>query len=251
MSSQDDLHSLTKKIATLQSEVSLLGEVVSDMQRQNRDHRERPTSTSHTRELLTRNAVALCEPVFVGPTRFMSGIDIGERSLTRLGIPTYGTSNKDDDQPPASLSQTEDTLNYAFWKECTVNEVERLIQIFEEEVGIVYPCIDSSIFTLHASRIIQWGSRPDIDMLESDANIDIKSGGFGITDFFLAKIAIATAIVADKDGIDSRRTMIMESVERSVSRILKPAGTLKDLQLLVALVSLANQASCLFERSHI
>lgn len=237
--SQDDLHSLTEKVATLQRQLSLLGEAVSDMQPQSRDHRQRPTS--HTHELHIRNAKTLYEPVFVGPTRFTSSIDIGERSLTRLGIPTYGTANKDDHQQASAPSSQgeEGTLDSAFWQQCTVDEVERLIQIFEEEVGIVYPCMDSSTFRLHASRIIQWGSRPDADMLGSDANTGFKSGGFGLTDFSLAKVATATAIIADKDGIDSRSTIIMESVERSVSRILKPAATLKDLQLLVALVSLA------------
>lgn len=214
--------------------MSLLADTVSDMKSQMHLHdRQSQTSSSHQGHV---KVIAPKEAGFVGPTRSAFSIEIGERSLTRMGIPTYDEANgvSDPQSPESSSANAEDTLNVDFWQRCTVDEVHRLISIFEEEVGVVYPCFESTSLASQAAHILRWGRRGEVEDAPSP---EVTNKEFGLKDFQLAKVAIATAIVTEEQGKNDHSNVMVESVERSVSRILKPASNLKDLQLLAALVS--------------
>lgn len=231
----DDVPTLSRKLASLQRDMALLTDTVSDMKSQ-MHHLDRHSQTSSSQQGHNK-VIAPKEAGFVGPTRSAFSIEIGERSLTRMGIPTYDEANgASDPQSPESSSANADdsTLNADFWRRCTVDEVNRLISIFEEEVGVVYPCFDSTSLAAQAVHILRWGRRGEVEDAPSP---EVTSREFGLKDFQLAKVAIATAIVTEEQGKNDHSNVMVESVERSVSRILKPASNLKDLQLLAALVS--------------
>lgn len=177
------------------------------------------------------------QPCFVGPTRSAYSIQIGERSLTQMGIPRF-------EQLPASvppsrvgspkLHSATATLDEAFWQRCDAHEVARLLSVFQEEVESVYPCIDTDYLVVWAGDLLTWGRfREEIPMTD----VDPKSEAVTFKDFQLAKVAIATAIVIEAHGKNENSTLMVESVERRVSRIMKPTCDLKDLQLLAILVS--------------
>jgi hypothetical protein len=109
--------------------------------------------------------------------------------------------------------------------------------VFQEEVESVYPCIDSGYLAANAPKILEYGRNSET-ALQSDMAPEPRQFDFSYKDFQLAKVALATAIVIEAHGKRENSTQMVESVERSVSRISKPAGDVKDLQILIVLVSI-------------
>lgn len=194
------------------------------------------TSNSQGRVGSFQRVLVPKQPQFVGPTRSAYSIEIGERSLTRMGIPSYEPPLLSGPQSPIGSQHHTTSLDAGFWQQCDVSEVLRLLDVFQEEVGSVYPCIDTDDLAAGASDILNWGRQRETDDLESSGNLESSGDGLCFKDFQLAKVAIATSIVVEEHGKTEHSTMMVESVERSVSRILKPTSDLKDLQLLVILV---------------
>lgn len=193
----------------------------------------------HGTRQVTQRVEVPKEPRFIGPTRSAYSIEIGQRSLTRMGIPSYETmpSQSGPQSPAASASHQTTALDADFWQRCDVQEIRRLLDVFDEEVASVYPCLDTSDLSARAADIINWGIAEEAD----DAAAAAASSGSSKNelcrqDFQLAKVAIATAIVVEQYGKNEDSTMMVESAEQSVSRILRPASSLKDLQLLLILV---------------
>ncbi|CAG9952790.1 unnamed protein product [Clonostachys rosea f. rosea IK726] len=174
------------------------------------------------------------QPQFVGPTRSAYSIEIGERSLTRMGIPPYEMPPPSGPGSPIEPSRGPLTLDYEFWQRCDTSEVSRLLGVFQEEVESVYPCIDSGYLAANAPKILEYGRNSET-ALQSDMAPEPRQFDFSYKDFQLAKVALATAIVIEAHGKRENSTQMVESVERSVSRISKPAGDVKDLQILIVL----------------
>lgn len=174
------------------------------------------------------------QPQFVGPTRSAFSIAIGEEALTQRGIPEFNPPPPSGVQSPVgSPKQGPTTLDAAFWQRCGTDEIVRLITVFQEEVESVYPCTDTDYLAGAASDIVTWGRAPE----DADPSTLTPLETLTFKDFQIAKVAIATAIVIEAHGKTENSTMMVDSVERNVSRILKPASDLKDLQLLTILVS--------------
>jgi hypothetical protein len=174
------------------------------------------------------------QPQFVGPTRSAFSIAIGEEALTQRGIPEFDPPPLSGVQSPVgSPKQGPTTLDAAFWQRCGTDEIVRLIKVFQEEVESVYPCTDTDYLAGAASDIVTWGRAPE----DADPSTLTPLETLTFKDFQIAKVAIATAIVIEAHGKTENSTMMVDSVERNVSRILKPASDLKDLQLLTILVS--------------
>ena len=174
------------------------------------------------------------QPQFVGPTRSAYSFEVGERSLTDMGIPSF-------DLPPPSRPQSlvgsprESSSGGDFWKRCTASEVARLLEVFEEEIESVYPCIDSQALAASASQILEYGR-----LEERGCEAVGLTGGvqnFGLKDFQIAKAAIATAIVIEGHGSNEDSQMLAESVKDGVSWVRNTEVDLKDIQLLATLVS--------------
>ncbi|PHH75932.1 hypothetical protein CDD80_1928 [Ophiocordyceps camponoti-rufipedis] len=165
------------------------------------------------------------QPQFVGPTRPTFGLMVGERSLTRMGIPTF-----ESPPPSAAPSPSEPPRDAAsetdFWLRCTPEEVARLLSVFEEEVESVYPFIDIADLASRASHTL--------DLLRSSAPTETP-GPVSQKDVEITKIAVATALVVEAHGKSELSTTLAESVERHVSRIASPQVDLQGIQLLTML----------------
>lgn len=174
------------------------------------------------------------QPQFVGPTRSAYSFEVGKRSLTDMGIPPF-------DLPPPSRPQSAAGSPRAtssqpdFWKRCTASEVIRLLEVFEEEVESVYPCIDSQVLGASAGQILEYGR-----LEERGCEVVGPTGqgkALGLKDFQVAKVAIAIAIVIEGHGSNEDSQMLVEPVKDRVSWMRHAEVDLKDIQLLATLVS--------------
>lgn len=103
------------------------------------------------------------------------------------------------------------------------------MQVFQEEVESVYPCLQTDRLIQNSAELLQMGR------MSEDAAAS-RAGPVGIKDLHLAKLALATATVIEGHGCSEDSATLVASVEGSVLSILKPSWDLKDLQLLILLV---------------
>lgn len=174
------------------------------------------------------------QPQFVGPTRPAFALMVGERSLTRMGIPTYESFPPSGGQSPTEdASQRETTTAAEFWLRCTPGEVASLLAVFEEEVGSVYPFIDVVDLASRAPRILEYmRTRASTDdRLRAEVQMDVTP-----RDVEILTVAVATAIVIEAHGKTELSNTMAESVELHVSRISSPEVELQEIQLLTMLV---------------
>lgn len=180
------------------------------------------------------------QPQFVGPTRSAFNIEIGHQSLMRMGIPPNDNDSGQVSAPQSPVLSPQHTtaLDTNFWQRCNTEEVIRLISVFQDEVASVYPCLDTEDLAATAPEIISWGRSREFDEPDTPdtRNSQNQSSELSFKDFQIAKVVVATALVVEEHGKNDNSTMMVESAERSVTRILKPTSHLKDLQLLTILV---------------
>lgn len=174
------------------------------------------------------------EPQFVGPTRSAFGFMIGERSLTRMGIPTYETLPASGAQSPANLPRELDADPRDYWHHCTAQEIVRLLTVFQEEVESVYPFINIGDQASRADDILRAirSTEPGGQRIYDISDLEVSS-----KDIDIVKVAMATAIVLETHGKKETSTMIVQSVENNVSMISRPEVDIKEVQLITMLVT--------------
>ncbi|KPM38523.1 hypothetical protein AK830_g8060 [Neonectria ditissima] len=208
-SSNHQLQALSDEVLQLRQQVSDLAGAVTLV----RDLKDRPRSSridpSPSQDTIFVQSPASSqregipkEPQFIGPTRSAFGFMIGERSLTRMGIPTYETLPPSGAQSPTNPSRELATDPHDYWRHCTANEVVRLLTVFQEEVESVYPFINIGDQAARAEEILQAirnsepGSHSTSELAVIAKDVDI------------VKIAMATAIVLETHGKNELSTMI-------------------------------------------
>jgi hypothetical protein len=99
-------------------------------------------------------------PPLYGPTSSMYGFDIAKSSLQTMGVTNNATeegamsterSRATSPAPIASMHPQKDPL----WL-LDSNEVQRLLHVYEEEIGIMYPIIDHKKLVKHASSLYKF-----------------------------------------------------------------------------------------------
>jgi hypothetical protein len=175
-------------------------------------------------------------PQFVGPTRSAYSIEIGQRSLTRMGIPSYDLPSPSAPQSPVERSSDVATSATDFWQRTNAAEVSRLLFVFQEEVESVYPVIDCTTLASYAQQILDYGRESQNEAFFSQG---ADALAFSLKDFQMAVIGVATALVIEAHEAFETSEAMVESVERTVSRISKPEVDIKGLQLFAILVRLA------------
>ncbi|KAH7144400.1 fungal-specific transcription factor domain-containing protein [Dactylonectria estremocensis] len=172
------------------------------------------------------------EPQFVGPTRSAFGFIIGERSLTRMGIPTYETLPASGAQSPTNMPRELEADPQDYWHHVTAQELVRLLTVFQEEVESVYPFINIGDHASRADEILQAirSTEPGGQRILDISDIEVSS-----KDIDIVKVAVATAIVLEAHGKKEISTSIVESVENNISVISRPAVDLQEVQLITML----------------
>ncbi|KAK7403062.1 hypothetical protein QQX98_011173 [Neonectria punicea] len=237
--SNHQLQTLSDEVLQLRQQVSDLAGAVTFV----RDLKDRPRSTrldpSPSQDTVFVQSPASSqregipkEPQFVGPTRSAFGFMIGERSLTRMGIPTYETLPPSGAQSPTNLSRELAADPHDYWHHCTANEIVRLLTVFQEEVESVYPFSNIGDQAARAEGILQAirSSEPGSHRIQDTSELSVIA-----KDVDIVKVAMATAIVLETHGKKELSTMIVQSVEHNVSVISRPEVDLKEVQLITML----------------
>ncbi|KAF4465340.1 activator of stress 1 [Fusarium albosuccineum] len=237
---QDDSHhlqTLTQEVFQLRQQVADLVGVVRDLKDQ---PQEAPTVSSHSRETVfiqspvsTHRSDVPKQPQFVGPTRSDFGILIGERSLNRMGIPTYEPPT--GPQSPDESTAAKTTTDFGYWDRCTASEIARCLMIFQEEVESVYPFTDIGEYAIRSQEILDAIRSGNTDLYGPFQSKSISSRTLDSKDLGLVRVAMATGMVIEAHGKNDLSASIVEPVERDVSCFLTPQVDLKEIQLLTML----------------
>ncbi|KAH8890099.1 putative fungal-specific transcription factor [Thozetella sp. PMI_491] len=232
----DQLRSLANELSQLRSQVLDLTGSVRELRESS--HRRGSVGSPAVTALSpsARSSHAPIQPQFVGPTRSAFGLQVGERSLIRMGISVRDAAAAPSGIPSRTQSPTQTAerpvTDAEFWQKCTVEEVVRLFDIFQEEVGSVYPCVDTADLAARAPDVLHHlrnGGEAPRATRGADA-LDEK-------DIFISRIAVATAIVIEGHGKSDVTDMIVEPVERDVATVSTPNADLKEVQAIAILVS--------------
>ena len=255
---REQIQMLNDDVSFLRQQVSSLAETIRDLksvasptsssfqhtashvphyQHHHQDARSTQSPSSHRSEVPK-------QPQFVGPTRSAFSFIIGERSLTRMGIPTFGSpppTSTGCQSPatttvlPAAREMPRTTTTEAdFWERCNANELIRLLAVFQEEVESVYPFIEIEKLAGKAHHVLAF-----IEAMLTGNGKGESKGEVSMKDIEIVKVAVATAIVVEAHGKTELSTAMVESVERNVVRISRPEVSIKEIQLMTMLVRLS------------
>jgi hypothetical protein len=163
-------------------------------------------------------------PDYVGPTSAEFGIMQGQKSTGESD--GYGDGESETESTtapsPVAVSDVEAMSNDplgCFGKE----EALRLVDVYENNVGLMYPCIDLDSVRSYVDDYYKDGSRAEV-----------------------LKIILATALLAESHGRSERAALLADSVEdRFAARVKIPEVDMKELLILTLLVSfLLHPRSC-------
>ncbi|XP_044714413.1 fungal specific transcription factor domain-containing protein [Hirsutella rhossiliensis] len=207
----DQVRSLSDEMAQLRQQVAdLVGTV-----KQLKDHSPRPASMALQSPDTTivqspstaQKEAAPKQPQFVGPTRPSFGLLVGERSLTRMGIPTFESPPPSGAQSPAEPLR-EITSEAEFWHHCTPGEMARLLAVFEE-VESVYPFIDIVELASRAQQILDFirSGKSTSGEVREEMQLPVSA-----RDVEMAKVAIATALAVEAHGKSKLSATIAETL---------------------------------------
>ncbi|OHE97363.1 fungal specific transcription factor [Colletotrichum orchidophilum] len=235
---RSELSMLREQVATLANTV---GKLASDKSRQ-------ATSTSpgsQQQPSLHDNSSAHGEqepkqPQFVGPTRSAFSLKVAETSLTRMGISAHDpiTTAVSESLAPTRYP-TPERSETSQWAPGTdilltvpLEEFVRLLEVFEEEVEIVYPFIDTRDVISKAVDIRAFVEE------NTDCMAPISGAGVDIKDVILAKVAIAISMVVEAHGKNHASSRLVEPVKHFIYQLtLDAEADLKVIQIM-AMISI-------------
>ncbi|KAF4420770.1 Transcriptional activator of proteases prtT [Colletotrichum fructicola] len=211
----DEISMLREQVASLANTV---GRLASDKSRQTSSNS--PSSQRHMsiHDTSSPQVQEPKQPQFVGPTRSAFSLKVAETSLTRMGIsaqtplpsgvceslaPTrYPTPEQSE--PALSVPGTDVLLTMP------LDEVVRLLEVFQEEVETVIVVEDS----------------PDRPATAGSPAVDIK-------DVILAKVAIATSIVVEAHGKNHASNKLVEPLKHLIYQLsIDAQADLKVIQIM-------------------
>lgn len=184
------------------------------------------------------------QPQFVGPTRSAFSLKVAETSLTKMGI-----SANDPAAEPVNESldptryPTPEQSEASQWVQGTdvlltisLDEFVRLLEVFEEEVEIVYPFVDTREL-ISKSAAIRAYVEENSDFTAETAST-AASTGVEIKDVILARIAVAISMVVESHGKNPTSNTLVEPVKQLIYQFSIDADVdLKVVQIMAMIVS--------------
>ncbi|EXF81283.1 fungal specific transcription factor [Colletotrichum fioriniae PJ7] len=237
---RSELSMLREQVATLANTV---GKLASDKNRQGTS----ASPGSQQQMSLHDNSSVQGEqepkqPQFVGPTRSAFSLKVAETSLTRMGISAHDPvttavseslaptryPTPEQSEPPQWAPGTDILLTMP------LEEFVRLLEVFEEEVEIVYPFINTREMISKAADIRAY-VEANTDYMMPGA---ITGGSVDIKDVILAKVAIAISMVVEAHGKNQSSSKLVEPVKHLIYQLtLDAEADLKVIQIM-AMISI-------------
>ncbi|KAF5668238.1 hypothetical protein FDENT_11854 [Fusarium denticulatum] len=205
---QTDVGSLSQQVVALQNQVNALTSALQDVS-QRLPHitlsstKSTPQGHPSTYRKDIRNVHnEPREPQFVGPTRSAYSFQIAENSLTGMGIEPNATGAS---TPAESPSETEPVVesehlspgveDVEVLASLGIAEVQRLLDVYNEEIQSVYPFIDVNELSTKAVSVFQ------------------TPGENTLKDVQAIKLAVATSVVIEAQGLNNiSKKLIDESI---------------------------------------
>ncbi|KAJ5593922.1 uncharacterized protein N7459_000130 [Penicillium hispanicum] len=178
-------------------------------------------------------------PSYVGPTSAEFGLGRQGRSV----LPEHENDNPDDDEdlnlstaaPSSPGSEAADGLTSGDpLKDLGLEETLRLVQVYEDTVGIMYPCVD--LASLRTYVVEHYDSHHSTDQTSKSTSGTSDQDWFHARDIQLLKILIATALLVESHGRSERAAQLADSVEdRFASRLKVAQVDMKEILILTLL----------------
>ncbi|KAI9926027.1 hypothetical protein ASPWEDRAFT_169895 [Aspergillus wentii DTO 134E9] len=229
------------QIETLQREMRTLSERMHELESNSHTNSNSTMSTTKDGPTLNSSSAPLSthiglhrimnapkSPSYVGPTSAEFGITARQKppddsddedlqsSSTRSAGASEATGLTDD--PLRSLGQT---------------EALRLVGVYENTVGIMYPCVDLDSVRAY---IIDFYRNDGCDVPASPSKTETEQDWFIARDVEFLKILLATALLAESHGRSERAAQLADSVEDQFASRLKVAQVdMKELLILTLL----------------
>ncbi|KAH8587357.1 hypothetical protein B0O99DRAFT_400740 [Bisporella sp. PMI_857] len=236
---------LTDETYVLRQQLTALSRTVNELTRSVQPNSLFPTEQQNANPVYapatSRQTGEPQEPYFVGHTNPAFSFRIARTSLSEMGIATDLPQPPSDPEslaasPRVSGSEQESwvTETCVETDDCLLNfsveEVIRLIEVFQEEVESMYPLISSAELAANARSIMKFAR--DASRAVAFDGMNPPRAKIGLRDVQMLKIAISTAIVIEARCKNDLSTKMVDSVEERVCRVSGyPILGLKELQL--------------------
>lgn len=186
-------------------------------------------------------------PTYVGPTSAEFGLGRQSRPTTShhdTPIDNIDENDEDLDSSTAGLSPAPT----ADERECAIpggdplrglglEEILRLVQVYEDTVGIMYPCVDLASVRTYVVEF-HHTYHPAIDRTSGPTPAPSDQDWFHARDIQVLKILLATALLVESHGRSERAAQLADSVEdRFASRLKIAEVDMKETLILTLLVS--------------
>lgn len=187
-------------------------------------------------------------PTYVGPTSAEFGLSGAQRSVSQEA----GNKTVVDDQgedinlsttapSPVPLEGGESPMEHPL-RTLGEDEVLRLVQVYEDTVGVMYPCVDLDgvrAYALEYCRARDLVTESTSSPLSPQAASD--EDWFSARDVQVLKILLATALLVESHGRSERAARLADSVEdRFASRLKIAEVDMKEILILTLLVGSSN-----------
>lgn len=163
-------------------------------------------------------------PSYVGPTSAEFGLTARQRhpedDLVSTAVQSPAPSLENDissDDPLGCLGPA---------------EALRLVDVYENTVGLMYPCVDLESVRTYIAEYFR-----DKDRVGPSSPATLDQEWFFARNIEVVKILLATALLAESHGRSERAALLADSVEdRFATRLKVPEVDMKELLILTLLV---------------
>lgn len=183
-------------------------------------------------------------PTYVGPTSAEFGLNRQSRPSSHAQSHDSPVGDEEGDdldlsttaQSPTPLDRDKALDGGDPLSGLGLQETLRLVQVYEDTVGIMYPCVD--LASLRAYVVEFYHSQDPAFVITSDlSRPDSDQDWFHARDIQVLKILLATALLVDSHGRSERAAQLADSVEdRFASRLKIAEVDMKEILILTLLV---------------
>ncbi|KAJ5965251.1 Copper amine oxidase N2/N3-terminal [Penicillium waksmanii] len=236
------------ELDTLREEMRTLSARLKEVESANSVASSRPT-VSAAPTSLQRILNPPKSPSYVGPTSAEFGLDHQDDPLLyalddRDNIHADNFQGNQDSRPASPVAQistgstpTENSTSQHSLHDLGLEETLRLVQVYEDTVGIMYPCVD--LASLRTYVVEYYHSQTSAFNKSSARRLSRRDEDwFHARDIQVLNIVLATALLVESHGQSERAAQLADSVEDRFASRLKVAQVDMKECLILTLLSL-------------
>ncbi|KAJ5266474.1 hypothetical protein N7478_009282 [Penicillium angulare] len=192
---------------------------------------------------LSRILNAPKSPTYVGPTSAEFGLSQQPRPCSEENDPSQNDEEDEEENfglltgnpSPAPTGEQDDMSGMDPLQSLGLEEILRLVKVYEDTVGIMYPCVDLASLRTYVVEF-HHTYNPDIDHVSGPVPITSDQNWFHARDIQVLKILLATALLVESHGRSERAAQLANSVEdRFASRLKIAEVDMKEILILTLL----------------